>query len=246
MIFDTDTKMIISKAVEFGASSAGIAQVHTLKKSVSYEIYDRHPYYDNYSGIEWPENARSVLVLALLHNPGNPELDWWSDDIPGRTPGNRQLMRISKKLRKWLKKEFDINAHSLPYSVEAGGIFLKDAAVLAGVGIIGKNNLLITPEFGAIVRLRALFLDKELESTAPLEFDPCKGCDSPCIQVCPQDAFRSGSYDVSLCEQEMNLNRNNQVTVDGQSVGIDIPCKVVKSCRECEFACRMCLKSIEG
>jgi epoxyqueuosine reductase len=35
----------------------------------------------------------------------------------------------------------------LPYKVEEGGMFLKDAATLAGLGIIGKNNLLITPEF---------------------------------------------------------------------------------------------------
>jgi epoxyqueuosine reductase len=35
----------------------------------------------------------------------------------------------------------------LQYKVEEAGMFLKDAATLAGLGIIGKNNLLITPEF---------------------------------------------------------------------------------------------------
>jgi len=39
-----------------------------------------------------------------------------------------------------------INACPLPYRVEQGGILLKDAAVLAGLGVTGKNNLVITPQ----------------------------------------------------------------------------------------------------
>jgi epoxyqueuosine reductase len=136
------SKALLQKAVEFGASLAGLASVQDLKESPTYGIYDKHPYYDGYTGVEWPEQAKTVLVLALEHPSDKPELDWWSEAIPGRTPGNRILMKVSKKLIKWLKEEYDINAEPLPYPIEKGGIFLKDAAVLAGLGIIGKNNLL--------------------------------------------------------------------------------------------------------
>jgi len=51
---------------------------------------------------------------------------------------------------------------------------LKDAAVLAGLGCIGKNNLLLTPEYGSRVRLRAFTIDLVLPSTGPLPFDPCE------------------------------------------------------------------------
>ncbi|MFQ5875915.1 MAG: epoxyqueuosine reductase, partial [Dehalococcoidia bacterium] len=117
---------LIEKAKEVGASLAGIASVAQLKNSPSYAIYDKSPYYDGYEGVVWPTEARSVLVLALLHRPSEPELDWW-DYKPGRTPGNRQLMKMAKNLKQWLHEEFSINAWPLPYRVEQGGILLKDA-----------------------------------------------------------------------------------------------------------------------
>jgi len=237
MVQNRISKDILQKAVEFGASLAGFASVLDLKKSPTHGIYDKSPYYEGYSGVEWPEQAKTVLVLALEHPSDKPELDWWSEDIPGRTPGNRILMKISRKLKKWLKEKYDINAESLPYPVEKGGIFLKDAAVLAGLGIIGKNNLLITPEYGPRVRLRALFLDKATEPTSLQNFSPCAECDRPCHTACPENAFSSGNYMVSSCEPEMQRNRANLVEVAGDVVGIDSPCVVEKFCRACEFAC---------
>jgi epoxyqueuosine reductase len=228
---------IVETAKELGASLAGIAIVRDLKGSPSYEVYNGWPYYEGYTGVEWPEDARSVLVLAVAHPPSRPELDWWSDDIPGRTPGNRLLIGVSKKLREWLSEEFGIGARSLPYAVETGGVLLKDAATLAGLGIIGKNNLLVAPELGTLYRLRALFLDADLPPTGPLDFDPCDGCDMPCRSACPRDAFRNGSYELVFCEEEMKNNRAHKEKVEGPTVGIESPCEVVKFCRACEYAC---------
>jgi epoxyqueuosine reductase len=126
--------------------------------------------------------------------------------------------------------------------VEKGGVFLKDAGVLAGLGVIGKNNLMITPEYGPRVRLRALFLEVDLKPTGPIEFTPCKYCERPCHQACPENAFCSGSYNVTLCEPEMQRNRTTLITVDGVVVGMDSPCQVEKFCRECELSCPVAVR----
>ncbi len=237
MVQNRISEDILRRAVEFGASLAGLASVLDLKKSPTYRVYDKSPYYDGYRGVEWPEKARTVLVLALEHPSDKPELDWWSEAIPGCTPGNRILIKISRHLQKWLKETHDIHAEPLPYPLEKGGIFLKDAAVLAGLGIIGKNNLLITPEYGPRIRLRALFLDKVMEPTGILDFSPCDKCDRPCFIACPQKAFSSGYFTVSSCEPEMQRNRANLVEVAGDVVGIDSSCDIQKFCRACELAC---------
>ena len=203
-----------------------------LKDAPSYAVYDKNPYYDGYEGIAgWPDEAKSVLVYSFPHERSKPELDWEAK-IPGTTLGNRELIRIQEKIQKWLREELGIKAISLPYMIEKGGIFLKDCAVLGGIGVIGKNNLLITPGLGPRVRLRASFLDIELAPTLLLGFDPCADCDMPCLRACPQDAFRNGHYERDYCHLEMEKNRNNPVVTDTESGVLHI-----KFCRSCEFAC---------
>ncbi len=176
-----------------------------------------------------------MLVLAVVHNPSDPELDWW-DDSPGGTPGNRQLISVAKNLKKWLAEEYNINGRPLPYKVEKGGVFLKDAAALAGLGIIGKNNLLVTPEYGTNIRLRALFLGVDLEPTGPIDFNPCQTCAMPCMRACPQDAFHDGSYKKALCRIQMTADEINRVTIKKAKYGVT-PRIVIKYCRACELAC---------
>jgi len=218
-------KDIINKAKELGASLTGIVSFASIRNSPSHQAY---------RDIQWPSEANSVVVLALMHDQTNPRLDWW--DGKQGTPGNRILINIGKELTKWLAQEYGITAHDLAYQVDEGGIFLKDAAVLAGLGTIGKNNLLITPDFGPRVRLRALMIDAALEATGPIDFAPCETCDMPCMRACPQKAFRSGSYDRSLCNEQMEQDKENGVPSKEAGYGnsADI---LIKYCRICEFVC---------
>lgn len=221
------TSHILETAKSLGASLAGITSVALLRSAPSYQ---------NYSHAQFPQEAKSVLVLALVHNGDKPELDWWG--VQGGTPGNQSLQEISHSLHQWFKKEYNISSKPIPYSIESGGIFLKDAAVLAGLGIIGANNLLITPEFGPRIRLRALFLDIELAPTVSIPFSPCNNCDVICKTACPQDAFSSGSYEKDLCWKQMHEDETSRSlvlsTVQKGSPGVRI-----KYCRACELSCRV-------
>jgi epoxyqueuosine reductase len=188
--------------------------------------------------VEWKDEYKTMLVWALAHPASKPVLDWWSLKIPAFTPGNFELRAQSKRLRSWMTDELGLNAYSLPYQIEYGGAFLKDAAVLAGLGVFGRDNLLITPEYGPRVRLRGIFMDADLEPTARLEgFDPCATCSKPCHRVCPRTAFRSGSYARILCKQEQDQLDVDFEVLDGAILGLDEPSEVTKYCRACELAC---------
>jgi len=217
---------IVEKTKSFGASLAGLADMASLKTSPSFKLHGE---------FEWPPEARSVLVFALIHEMTEPELDWW-DDLKGGSPGNRRLIEVAKSSAKWIKKEYDINVNTLSYHIEKGGIYLKDAAALAGLGIIGVNNILVTPEFGPRVRLRAMLLEKDLVPTGPIDFSPCEPCDKPCIQSCPQNSFTDGSYTREICRKQMNIDEANRLVFDKSSRN-DSPGVCVKYCRACELAC---------
>lgn len=157
-------------------------------------------------------------MIGLSHPEYNPGLDWWD----GRgTPGHRILIDIINRISQKIESDLKVKTHKLHYYVEKGGIFLKDAAVLAGLGCIGKNNMLITPSNGARIRLRALFIDVEILPTGPIVFDPCADCRVFCRRVCPENAmaekapvFKSiefsenlpggdGAYNRELCNVRM-------------------------------------------
>jgi len=265
------TSHIVEKAKEFGASLAGIADVEAVKTSPSHLVYGKLDENKTVGNIEtgetnpweivWPENAKSVIVIAVLHPEKEPELDWWRDGYTGGTHGNRILMSINSKLSKWLEAEKGITSTQLPYHIEHGGIFLKDAAVMAGLGCIGKNNMVVTPEYGPRVRLRAMLTDVVLHGTGPIDFDPCEDCGMPCRSVCPQKAFgnrmysekqfgldmlpaRTGVYSRNLCNVQIERDDENseKIVVEGQ----DEPGKLVKYCRRCELACPVGKKQERG
>ncbi|MFW6284715.1 MAG: epoxyqueuosine reductase [Desulfosalsimonas sp.] len=251
-------KRIIDMARENGATLAGIAEMEAVRASASHAIYRKM---GDYAGVgtdkdaealaddqlfTWPESVKSVLVVGLAHPEDEPELDWWD----GRgTPGNRRLMEIIKQTSRQIEETLQIKTQKLHYYVEKGGIFLKDAAVLAGLGCLGKNNMLVTPSHGPRVRLRALFLEAGIEPTGPIAFDPCADCKEYCRKVCPENAMdepasvlqsisfsghlpgRDGRYDRALCNQRMEKDAAARAPdKEGQQ-------PVIKYCRQCERVC---------
>jgi epoxyqueuosine reductase len=208
------------------AFKSGIAAVEQLKRTPSYATCD---------GMQWPADVRSVFVLALEHPAAEPGLDWW-DSRPYGTSGNRRLVRMTRKIKQLFQDRWHIDARALPYHVEHGGVFLKDAAVLAGIGIVGENNLLVTPEFGPRVRLRALFLNTDLEQTGPISFDPCPDCPRPCRAACPQDAFSDGSYSRKRCSRQMAADAAAPQRISRLRPG-GVTVTVIRYCRACELAC---------
>ena len=73
-------------------------------------------------------------------------------------------------------------------------------AQLAGLGTESRLGLLIHPEFGPWLGLRAAcFLTEHVPETGRLEFDPCPPCDAPCVSACPANALDVERWDVDIC-----------------------------------------------
>lgn len=205
------TEAIVDKAKTLSAAIAGVADIESLKASPSHQIHpkigldlDKH-WRDaeigrEPEGIAWPPDAVSAVVIGVPHPADSPSLDWW--DGKG-TPGNRVLIRIIAQLCQWLEHDCSIKTHKPPYLIEKGGIFLKDAAVLAGLGCVGRNNLVITPDYGPRIRFRALLIDQKAAPTGPIQFNPCGGCGEPCRVACPVSAFQRSVYPADALGQSI-------------------------------------------
>ena len=255
---------LIQKAREFGADLAGFAGVRDLLRGPSETLF---PMIDDHTrdhfaeqittglphgAVKWEEAERSVLVFAVRHPETKPEMDWWYGEI--NPPGNKLLAEIARKLKAYIGENYpDIQVFPKPYHVEKGGIYLKDAAVAAGLGCIGRNNLLVTPEYGPRVRLRAIGLSASIPSGGQVAFDPCANCAAPCVARCPQEAFseiiytpeetglrllpgRIGTYRRKSCVREMEANETGAPLEMAPEYSPE-PIPVIRYCRNCEFNC---------
>jgi epoxyqueuosine reductase len=214
----TRSEQLLKIALASGASMAGIAQAAKLRGSPSHLAC---------ASRLLPAPTGSVLVIALHHPEGDPELDTWGG--AGGTRGNLRLIRISRNVVELAASRLEMVARLIDYAPEPRGTFLKDAAVLAGLGVIGRNNLLVTPLFGPRVRIRALALEEELQPSDSEPFDPCSQCAMACRASCPQQAFAQGTFRRDACARQMNADESGATgPADGYRVAY---------CRGCELSC---------
>ena len=257
---------LLEKVLSLGADCAGVASVESLRNSPSELLFPNMKDHSRdhfaeeittglpHGSVFWEPEARSVIVFAVAHPASRPEMDWWCGEID--PPGNKRLLNISREFRRWMAEAFpEIQVWPKRYHVERGGVYLKEAALQAGLGCIGRNNLLVTPEFGPRVRLRAMTVSVALPPTGPVDFDPCADCDAPCLAHCPQSAFseriytpeetgiahlpgRDGSYYRASCHRQMVKNETE--AQEGVMPEVcDHPEKIIKYCRNCELFCRI-------
>jgi epoxyqueuosine reductase QueG len=76
---------------------------------------------------------------------------------------------------------------------------LRQAAVTAGLGVWGRNRLVVTPQWGPRVRLGGIISDAPLEGDRAMDKELCGEC-NVCIENCPAAALSpEGKVDVIKC-----------------------------------------------
>jgi epoxyqueuosine reductase len=75
----------------------------------------------------------------------------------------------------------------IDWEKQLGHLSHKHVAKEAGLGWIGRHNLLVSPKFGARIRLVSILTDIPLKQDKPIGRD-CATC-SACIPVCPVGAI---------------------------------------------------------
>lgn len=77
---------------------------------------------------------------------------------------------------------FDVSTQRMRQVVSA-----KHCAQAAGLGVIGKNTLLINEDYGNMIWMVVVLTELELEPDVLIEKDYCRDC-TKCIDICPAKA----------------------------------------------------------
>ena len=91
----------------------------------------------------------------------------------------------------------------------------KYAAVNAGLGWIGKNDVVITEKYGPRVRLSAILIDSQFTYGQRIIKSNCPDSCKKCVEICPYgalhdmkwdiDTLRNDIIDYQLCNQKRSL-----------------------------------------
>ena len=86
----------------------------------------------------------------------------------------------------------------------SGHISHKLLGHFAGIGHIGRNNLLIHPKYGAQMRYVSVLTDMPLDPDDPYKGD-CGSCRA-CVKVCPAGAIKDKKedFDLNACWNKLN------------------------------------------
>ena len=96
MVLESLGNQIIEKALELGASLAGIANIEELKASPSHCISGKVAEFGGVGvkkvegrkqgEVIWPDKAGSAVVIALEHPKEIPDMDFWVKGQKGVPP----------------------------------------------------------------------------------------------------------------------------------------------------------------
>ena len=76
----------------------------------------------------------------------------------------------------------------------------KTVAARAGLGWIGKNCLLVTPQYGSAVRISSLLTNAPLSEEEPILKSRCGGCRA-CVEHCPAQALKGTLWEAGMREK---------------------------------------------
>ena len=114
--------------------------------------------------------------------------------------------------------------------VDSAPIFEKRYAVEAGLGWIGRQSLLVTPQFGTFVLLGEIVINAECDHyDKPLETVGCGECHR-CVEACPNSAVKERHIDSSRCISCATIER------EGERERCDLHGWIF-GCDECQTIC---------
>jgi epoxyqueuosine reductase len=212
---------IKAKAKELGADLVGIADGQAMNDHPPYPDDPRRP-----SDIT-DHDADRVIVLARRINLGSTRITKWDErhKYYNDELAITALEETSLELVLWLETQgypalIVPPTHVDPWRYDGNPekhlsplLSLDHAAVEAGLGTLGLNLQLLTPEFGPRVILSAVLSSVPVDADTPMADALCQGPEcGRCLATCPGDVIGQWDRDWPGCDAYRNPHGFNHLT----------------------------------
>lgn len=188
---DSIKNQVTAYAREIGLDLIGVTTPEPFGRYLA-ELERRHEHYQGRYGYRlesWKRlanprealpGAKSVVVMGFYYLTRDAEPAQPCGKI-GRivTYGHLGILKRARRVRSFLRQA--------GYQAVLGG-HRKEAAIRAGLGMVGKHNLVMNRRYGAWVAYQSIITDAEMASDEPFTEDLCGDC-TKCLDACPTRAL---------------------------------------------------------
>jgi epoxyqueuosine reductase len=187
--------------------------------------------------------CRSILVVGMPYPPP-PALSEAEGPLNDPTPRGRVAayamgtdyhLIIPERLQKlvaFLETEIGQAIPNRIYT-DTGPILERDLAQRAGLGWIGKNTCLISPQHGSYFLLGEILLAIELPPDQPFASDHCGTC-TRCLAACPTSCILPDrSLDARRCISYLTIENKGDIPADLRP----LMAEWVFGCDICQIVC---------
>uniref|UniRef100_UPI004056C25B 4Fe-4S double cluster binding domain-containing protein n=1 Tax=Acetatifactor sp. TaxID=1872090 RepID=UPI004056C25B len=150
---------------------------------------------------------RAVLVLAIPYDEQLTLENYTEERFEQSIVSTRsKLENLLKEIATALREE-GVKYYIPPVAQQSEEDLLaqfsfKYAAVNAGLGWIGKNDVLITEKYGPRVRLSAVLIDYPFEYGEKITKSRCGSCNK-CVEICPHKALKGLEWNINALRNDI-------------------------------------------
>lgn len=183
--------------LDIGADVVGFAAISDYKSPLSPAPQEIMP------------GVQSLVVTGYKENHGAVESPNKRISMTSRMGGMELSMKNNYLIARYIEKEFKAKAAGVAVSYPLdfsgagkgliGDISMRHAALAAGLGLFGRHNLIINPQYGTRMIYTVILSDLALTSDPPITADLCTEC-GLCVESCPGNALeKRGKTDQMRC-----------------------------------------------
>jgi epoxyqueuosine reductase len=217
-----NSKTIKTITKKFGADLCGIASVERFHEAPK-----------GFNPLDIYSKCQSVIVFAKKVPSGVLSAENCIPYTHVSEVITREVDRLGAKLCLMLE-DLGIVAVPIPsddpsqyweaeYQYARGILSLRHAGYLAGLGVLGKNTLLINEKYGNMIQIGAVLVDIKLESDPLKTYTVCNPKCNICIDKCPQKALDGETVNQKRCRVLSNFVNERGYTL--------------KKCHSCRSLC---------
>lgn len=167
------------------------------------------------------EDGKTILSIAFPYNDLADEVDNGFSVYTKRPDYHKVVKNYLHQICEYIE---NLGGKAMSF-VDSNALPERYIAYLAGIGFIGRNNMIMTKKYGSYVFLGEIITDLEIDCHDQRSFDEIKDykeCDTcrACIKACPTKSINQNRINPNIClsyftqkkeitDQEIKLLKGN-------------------------------------